>query len=126
MHNARPFAILAILMISSHAATAQDAEAGKAAFRPCVACHEVETERNKVGPHLKGVVGRKAASVQGYNYSPAMKKAGEGGLVWDEATLAKFLADPKGTVPGNKMAYPGMKDPAAVQNVISYLKSVSG
>ena len=126
MQYARPFAILAILMISGHAATAQDAEAGKAAFKPCLPCHEAETERNKVGPHLKGVVGRRAASVQGYNYSPAMKKAGEEGLVWDEATLAKYLADPKATVPGTKMVFPGMKDPTAVQNVIAYLKSVSG
>ena len=64
--------------------------------------------------------------MQGYNYSPAMKKAGEEGLVWDEATLAKYLADPKAPVPGTKMVFPGMKDPTAVQNVIAYLKSVSG
>ena len=73
-----PIAFLgpAILLLASesHAATAGDVEAGKAAFRKCALCHTTEAGKNKVGPSLFGVVGRKSASLENYNYSEAMKK----------------------------------------------------
>lgn len=115
-----------VLMSAVGMAQAQDAEAGKKAFARCMACHDAEKGVNKVGPTLKGIVGRKAGTVSGFRYSPAMKAAGEGGLVWDEPNLSRYLADPKAAVPGNRMAFPGLKDPDEIRNVIAYLKAVSG
>jgi cytochrome c len=100
-----------------------DAAAGEKVFAKCKACHEVEKGVNKVGPTLKGVVGRKAASVEGYKYSEAMIAKGAEGVVWDEATLAAYLPDPKGFVPKTKMAFAGLKKPEDVANVIAYLKA---
>src|SRR5690606_4167733 len=102
--------IAASLFVAS-IAHAQDVEAGKAAFRKCAACHATDTTANKVGPHLGDVIGRKAGTVEGFNFSPAMKKAGEDGLVWDEANLKEYLAAPRTKVPGTKMAFAGIKKP---------------
>jgi cytochrome c len=100
-----------------------DAAAGEKVFAKCKACHEVEKGVNKVGPTLKGVVGRKAASVEGYKYSEAMLAKGAEGVVWDEATLTAYLPDPKGFVPKTKMAFAGLKKPEDVANIIAYLKA---
>ncbi|WP_167434574.1 c-type cytochrome [Mesorhizobium helmanticense] len=107
-------------------ARAQDIEAGKTVFKKCAACHSADTDANKVGPTLKGVVGRTVGTVPGYSYSKAMKDAGAAGLVWDEPNLMAYLANPKAKVPANKMGFPGLKNPEDVKNVIAYLKSVSG
>ncbi|WP_244750066.1 c-type cytochrome [Mesorhizobium sp. L-2-11] len=107
-------------------ARAQGIEAGKTVFKKCAACHRADTDANKVGPTLKGVVGRTAGTVPGYSYSKAMKDAGAAGLVWDEPNLMAYLANPKAKVPANKMGFPGLKNPEDVKNVIAYLKSVSG
>jgi len=80
---------------------------------------------NGTGPDLMGVVGRHPASEAGFAYSDGMKKFAEGGKVWDEATLSSYLADPKGVVPGNKMAFPGVKNDGDRANVIAYLKQAS-
>jgi cytochrome c len=106
-------------------AAGQDVEVGKKLFAKCAACHNVNSPTNKLGPHLQGVVGRAAGSVEGYNYSKALKSAGAAGLVWDETNLAEYLANPQGKVPGTKMVFPGLKDPQETQNLIAYLKSVS-
>jgi cytochrome c len=84
-------------------------------------------DKDKVGPSLHGVVGRKAGSLASYagKYSSAMKKAGEAGLVWDEANLAVYLKSPKDKVPGNKMGFPGLKDDADIANVIAYLEAAA-
>lgn len=116
--------ILAAAVVSAASAQAQDVEAGKIAFKKCVACHAADAKTNKVGPHLADVINRKAASVEGYNYSKAMKDAGAAGLVWDEAALAEYLAAPKAKVPGTKMAFAGIKKPTEVQDLIAYLKSL--
>jgi cytochrome c len=100
-----------------------DPAAGMKVFNKCRACHEAEAERNKVGPHLVGIVGRPAASVEGFAYSDNMKELAAAGLVWDEAKLAEYLADPKALVPKGKMAFPGLKDEAEIANVIAYLKA---
>jgi cytochrome c len=100
-----------------------DAAAGEKVFAKCKACHELEKGVNKVGPTLKGVVGRKAASVPDYKYSEAMLAKGAEGVVWDEATLATYLPDPKAFVPKTKMAFAGLKKPEDVANVIAYLKA---
>ncbi|ANT54756.1 hypothetical protein A6B35_32780 (plasmid) [Mesorhizobium amorphae CCNWGS0123] len=114
------------LALTSSVTRAQDIEAGKAVFRKCAACHNAETDANKIGPTLKGVVGRKAGTAPGYVYSSAMKGAGAAGLVWVETNLAEYLKNPKKKVPANKMGFPGLKNPDDIKNVIAYLKSVSG
>jgi cytochrome c len=74
-----------------------------------------------VGPSLHGVYGRKAGSVEGFNYSDAMKASGK---TWDDATLDAYIADPKGAVPGNKMVFVGIKDETDRKNLIAFLKTV--
>ena len=88
-----------------------------------MACHDAKAEKNKVGPHLVGVIGRKAGTVEKFKYSPAMTAAGEGGLVWDEAKIGEYLKAPKEFIKGNKMAFPGLKKDEEIANVIAYLKA---
>ena len=75
-----------------------DALAGEKVFKKCMACHTVTDKTNKVGPHLVGVVGRKAAVVEGFNYSDSMKEYAATGAVWDEEALDAYLENPKATV----------------------------
>ncbi|MGX9144179.1 c-type cytochrome [Mesorhizobium sp. 128a] len=100
-----------------------DAALGKKVFNRCMACHEAATDRDKVGPHLLGVVGRTAGTAENFNYSQAMKDAGAAGLVWDEANLTAYLSAPKLKVPGNKMAFSGLTSDDDIANVIAYLKA---
>lgn len=100
-----------------------DATAGAQVFNKCKTCHENEKGVNRVGPSLKGIVGRKTASFEGFKYSEAMAKKGAEGMVWDEATLTTYLADPKALVPGTKMSFPGLKTPEDIANVIAFLKT---
>jgi cytochrome c len=116
-------ALAAILAASTPALADGDAAKGEKVFVKCKACHENEKGVNKVGPTLKGVVGRKAASVEGYNYSDPMKAKGAEGVVWDEATLATYLPDPKAFVPKTKMTFAGLKKPEDVADIIAFLKS---
>ncbi len=102
------------------AMAAGDAAAGETTFRVCRTCHRIgEGATNFVGPELNGVVGRKAGSVPGYNYSDANRNSG---VAWDEATLTKYLRSPREVVPGTKMAFPGLQNADDVANVIAYLK----
>jgi cytochrome c len=116
-------AAAASLLIASPAMAEGDAAKGEKVFAKCKACHENEKGVNKVGPTLKGLVGRKVASVEGYKYSEAMLAKGAEGAVWDEATLAVYLPDPKAFVPKTKMAFAGLKKPDEVADVIAYLKA---
>lgn len=100
------------------AQVAGDPVAGEKVFNQCKACHSVKAGENRVGPSLAGVVGRKAGMVEGFKYSDPMKN---GNLTWSPENLDKYLADPKGFIPGNKMAFPGLKAEADRQNVIAYL-----
>ena len=100
-------------------ASAQDAAAGEKVFAVCKACHQVgDTARNAVGPVLNGLFGRKAGSVEGYNYSEANKKSG---ITWSEEEFTKYIQDPKAVVPGTKMAFAGVKDPQKIKDLIAYL-----
>lgn len=103
-------------------AQAGDAAEGEKVFKKCKACHVVDSEKNRLGPHLVGVIGREAGSVEGFKYSKAMQ---ESGITWDETTIAEYLADPKGYIPKNKMAFPGLKKEEDVANVIAYLKEAA-
>jgi cytochrome c len=106
--------------ISGAALADGDAEAGKKVFNKCKICHTLEAGVNKVGPSLAGIVGRPAGAVEGFKYSEAMTGSG---LTWDAATIDQYLADPKGFVPGNKMAFVGLKKEEDRANVIAYLQS---
>jgi len=95
-----------------------DASAGRLVFRKCQACHSIEPGKNMIGPSLAGVIGRKAGTAAGYNYSPAMKSAD---IVWSAQTLDQYLTDPAKVVPGNKMPFPGLKTDHDRDDVIAYL-----
>ena len=111
-------AVLAVWGTSG--ALAQDAENGADVFKKCRACHQVgPTAVNAVGPVLNGLLGRKSGTVEGFNYSDANKNSG---LTWDEATFTKYIADPRGVMPGTKMAFAGLKDPLDIKDLIAYLK----
>jgi cytochrome c len=100
-------------------ACAQDAAAGEKAFLVCKACHQVgESAKNAVGPVLNGLFGRKAGSVEGYNYSDANKNSG---ITWDDTTFTDYIKDPKAKVPGTKMAFAGIKDEKKIKDLIAYL-----
>ena len=116
-------AITSTLLLASPVLAEGDAAKGEKIFLKCKACHENEKGVNKVGPTLKGVVGRKAASVESYKYSEAMIAKGAEGIIWDEATLAAYLPDPKAFVPKTKMAFAGLKKPEEVADMIAYLKA---
>ncbi len=114
---------LCISLLAGPALADGDALTGEKVFKKCMACHTVTDKTNKVGPHLVGVVGRKAAAVEGYGYSEGMKEYAATGAVWDEATLTAYLESPKTIVPKTKMAFAGIKKPDELINLIAYLKS---
>lgn len=120
--------IFALVMAGAGSAVAQegDASAGAAVFKKCAVCHMVgEDAKTKVGPVLNGVFGRTAGTMEGFNYSPAMVKAGEEGLVWTQQTLTEFVTKPRDFVKGTKMTFGGVPNPDDVANVIAYLQTFS-
>lgn len=108
--------------VSQSGAATGDPKAGKVVFIQCAACHSLEPDENKQGPSLAGLFGRKAGTVEDFNYSDANKKSG---IVWDEAILRKYLPDPQSVVPGTKMTFAGLKDPKQVEDMIAYLKEAT-
>lgn len=113
-------AAAAMLVGSLSAATAQDLAAGETSFKKCLACHAVgEAAKNKVGPLLNGLEGRKSGTIEGYNYTEANKKSG---IVWDEATFSDYIKDPRAKIPGTKMIYAGLKDEQKTNDLLAYLK----
>ena len=108
-----------ILIAAASSASAQDVAAGKSSFAKCMACHAIgEGAKNKVGPELNGLNGRKAGTVAGYSYSEANKGSG---LTWDEATFKEYIKDPKAKVPGTKMAFAGIKREQEVNDLWAYI-----
>jgi len=120
-------ASLAAIAFSVSAQAAEpDVDKGKKVFRKCKACHEVKKEKNKVGPHLINLFGRKAGTLEGYKFSKAMKaKGADEGLVWSEEVLLEYLVKPKDYVKGTKMAFPGLKKEKDRVNLVAYLKTFS-
>jgi cytochrome c2 len=103
------------------AASGGDAENGAKLFAQCKICHAVEPSKNGLGPSLHGVVGRKAAALAGFNYSPAMKASG---LTWSDAELNDYLRAPMKAVPGTKMAFAGIANDKNRADVIAYLDTL--
>ncbi len=99
---------------------AQDKALAGAPFEPCSVCHSVNGE-NRTGPTLQGIIGRKSGSVPGFRYSHAMKSAA---IIWDEASLNRYLEDPQAVVPGNVMPFSGIADGAQRAAIIAYLKTL--
>jgi len=118
-------ALVASAALASPALADGDAVKGIDVFKKCMACHDAVEAKDKVGPNLVGIVGRTAGTLESFasKYSQAMKDAGAGGLVWDEANIATYLKDPKGFMKGNKMAFAGLKKDDEIADVIAYLKA---
>lgn len=114
--------LLAAAVVAGGANAAGNPEAGKTAFNKCRACHQLVAGKNGVGPSLHGVFGRKAGAVEGFKYSDAMKAKG---VTWDDKTMAEYIMDPKGYIPGNKMVFPGIKKDSEVADLIAYLKDAT-
>ena len=112
---------VSLLIAAVGPSVAADAEAGKVVFKKCALCHTAEAGKNKIGPSLFGIVGRKSASLASYNYSDAMKGFKH---TWDPQTLDIYLTDPHAEVPGTKMIFPGIKDKTERADVIAYLETL--
>lgn len=92
-----------------------------ASFAACKSCHAIEPGKHGIGPSLAGVFGKKAGSAAGFVYSKASRSSG---LTWDDPTLDAYLTAPIKVMPGTKMSYPGMSDPAKRAEVIAYLRAL--
>lgn len=121
-------AVLATVFVTTTALSAKaadgNAEAGEKVFRKCKACHVVDSDQNKVGPSLQGLIGRQPGTVEGFKYSNAMIEFGDG-KVWDEELLTVYLAKPREMVKGTRMAFAGLKKDEEIVNIIAYLKQHS-
>jgi len=105
--------------------SAQDAEAGQRVFAQCRACHTPnEGGRNGVGPNLWGIYGSPAGKREGFRYSANMLELAQGGLVWNEENLRRYLTNPKDLVPRGAMAFAGIRNPDQLNNLIAYLRTL--
>jgi cytochrome c len=113
-------ATLVATMGLANAAAAQDLAAGEQSFRKCGPCHAVgEDARNKVGPVLNGLDGRKSGTVADYSYSEANKTAE---ITWGEASFKEYIQNPMAKVPGTKMAFAGIKNEKEIADLWAYMK----
>jgi cytochrome c len=116
----RPVFVLLALIGSTAAAPAQDLAAGEQSFKKCLPCHAVgEGAKNKVGPLLNGIEGRKSGTIEGFTYTDANKNSG---LVWDEATFRDYIKDPRAKIPGTKMIFAGIKNEKEASDLWAYMR----
>jgi cytochrome c len=110
----------AVLAASAGAVRAQDVAAGENSFKKCLPCHSVGADaKNKVGPELNGLDGRKAGTAEGYNYSEANKNSG---ITWGDEVFKEYIKDPRAKIPGTKMVFAGIKNEKEVNDLWAYLK----
>ena len=110
----------ALIAVSTAAGLAQDVEKGANSFKKCLICHSIGPgAKNKIGPELNGLDGRKSGTVASFNYSDANKNSG---IVWDEATFKEYIKDPRAKIPGTKMTFPGIKNEQEINDLWAYLK----
>ena len=114
---------LLALPAAALAQDAGDAAKGEKVFAQCKACHEAEKGVNKVGPTLKGVIGRNVASVPDYKYSTAMMEYAKSHPMWTDEQFLTYIENPKKVVPGTKMAFAGVKKPDDRADLLAYLKT---
>jgi cytochrome c len=108
------------LVGSTAPAPAQDLKAGEDSFKKCLPCHSVgEGAKNKVGPVLNGLEGRKSGTIEGFTYTDANKNSG---LVWDEAVFRDYIKDPRAKIPGTKMIFAGIKNDKEVSDLWAYMR----
>ena len=110
---------LVVLIAGLAGVRAADIKNGKVVFEKCAACHSLEAGKNDIGPSLAGIFGRKAASLEDFRYSTAMKQSN---VTWDEHTLDAFIEDPQTFIPGNRMPFDGLKDKQDRDDLLAYLK----
>jgi cytochrome c len=109
----------ALIAVSAGIATAQDVEKGANSFKKCLPCHAIGPgARNKVGPVLNGLNGRKAGTVPDFSYSDANKNSG---IVWNDESFAEYIKDPRAKVPNTKMIFPGIKNEGEIKDLWAYL-----
>ena len=110
----------AVIVASASGAWAQDLAAGETSFKKCLPCHSVGADaKNKVGPVLNGLEGRKSGTIEGYTYTDANKNSG---ITWDEAVFREYIKDPRAKIPGTKMVFAGIKNDNEVSSLWAYLK----
>lgn len=110
----------ALIAVSAGSALAQDLAAGETSFKKCLACHSVGVDaKNKVGPVLNGLEGRKSGTIEGYNYTDANKNSG---ITWNEETFKEYITDPRAKIPGTKMVLAGIKSENERAALWAYLK----
>ena len=108
------------LAASTAAASAQDVAAGEQSFKKCLPCHSVGPgAKNKVGPELNGLDGRKAGTADAFNYTEANKNSG---ITWSESVFKEYIKDPRAKIPGTKMVFAGIKNEQEVNDLWAYLK----
>jgi|SRR4051812_13533519 len=111
--------VLVVTSAASSLALAQDVNAGKTSFNKCLACHSIgEGAKNKVGPELNGIDGRKSGTAPDYSYSDANKNSG---ITWNEKEFKEYIVDPKAKIPGTKMAFAGIKKESEVNDLWAYI-----
>jgi cytochrome c len=125
MHALRTTLTGIALLAAATGAWAQDAQRGKTLADQCLACHTFSADEEPgPGPSLAGIAGAKAGTRPDFEYSDAFQAAKANGLIWTDAALDRFLANPQGEVPRNKMAYPGIANAGERADIIAYLKTL--
>ena len=121
--HAIAIAALCILSLTSIADAEGDVAAGEQSFKKCLPCHSIGPgAKTKVGPELNGLDGRKSGTAANYNYSDANKNSG---ITWNKETFEKYISDPRATIPGTKMIFPGIKSDNERDNLWAYISQFS-